>query len=63
MRRVKTISVCIPEELSEALKRQAWSVGVSVSSYTTMLLSRALRDPGNTAFALEVIDNGEKNQF
>lgn len=61
MRRVKTISVCIPEELSEELRKQALAAGISVSSYTTMLLSRVLLYPANAVFKMEAIDDGKNN--
>ena len=42
-RRVKTISICLPDDLCEELRHNAWAVGISVSSYITMLLSEAVR--------------------
>lgn len=46
---VKTISICLPMDMVEELKRRAWVAGVSLSSYIAVCLSdrEALRDPEN----------------
>lgn len=36
---VKTISICLPIDMVEELKRRAWVAGVSLSSYIAVALS------------------------
>ena len=43
MRRVKTIAICIPDELAEELRRAAYNEGRSVSSMAARLLAVALQ--------------------
>ena len=64
MRKVKTISVSIPEGLVECLREEAHNVGVSMSSLVTIMLynryKSATRAYGITeSDIMEAVDNGK----
>ena len=51
VKKVKTISICLPADMVEKLRFRAWCAGVSLSSYIAVCLSEAerLRDPEDYA--------------
>ena len=57
-RRVKTVSYSMPPELADALETRAAAVGISRSSYLTMLLSSMLSRP----FVLEAVETEAENK-
>ena len=51
-RNVRTVSFSIPPELVDKLEQRAQAVGISKSSYLTMLLSSVLERP----FVLQAVE-------
>ena len=51
-RNVRTVSFSIPPELVDQLEQRAQAVGISKSSYLTMLLSSVLERP----FVLQAVE-------
>lgn len=51
-RNVRTVSFSIPPELADKLDQRAQAVGISKSSYLTMLLSSVLERP----FVLQAVE-------
>lgn len=56
MRKVKTISVSIPEGLVERLREEAGSVGVSMSSLVTIMLYQRYKSSTATAYGMTADD-------